>query len=87
MALAVIIQPTLRATMAWYVRRRCNRVSDHMERGAMTPVEPHVQQDRCDPTRGAKSSGIGSPYNQFEDKDTTKLLLGSTHRLRSPTLD
>jgi hypothetical protein len=44
--------------MAWYVRRLCSHVSDHMVRGAMTPAEPHVQQDRCDPTQGDKSSTL-----------------------------
>ena len=41
---------------AWYVRRPCSRVSDHMACGAMTPAELHVQQATCDPTQGDESS-------------------------------
>src|SRR5262249_46107802 len=62
MALAVITRPTLRATMAWYVRRLCSHVSDHMARGAMTPAEPHVQQASCDPTQGDESSTLVDRY-------------------------
>ena len=42
--------------MAWYVRRLCNRVSDHMAHGAMTPAEPPVQQASSGLTKGDESS-------------------------------
>src|SRR5438105_15516317 len=44
-----------RTRMAWYVRRLCSRVSDHMAHDAMTPAEPHVQQASSDPTQGDES--------------------------------
>jgi hypothetical protein len=58
MAQDVIIRPTPCATTAWYVRRLCSRVSDHMARGAMTPAEPHVQQASSDPTQGDEPSTL-----------------------------
>jgi len=58
MALAVITRPMPRAMMAWYVRRLCNRVSDHMAHGAMTPAEPPVQQASSGLTKGDESSTL-----------------------------